>query len=158
MCVSTWETTLESLQLFKYPVKAMPGSPSLLHMLSHTRRLHAPGFPHLMQRVGAEKAADELQAPAMGNTKQSHSFRLIYHVAVGLTEELLPADTKPYIVLINIIKFFYRRSLSFCIGVRKPSEKICHQHLNPLILMSLEGMKDQILLLATLMSIWNDSW
>lgn len=61
MCVSTWETTLESLQLFKYPVKAMPGSPSLLHMLSHTCRLHAPGFPHLMQGIGAGKAADELQ-------------------------------------------------------------------------------------------------
>lgn len=83
---------------------------------------------------------------------------LIYHVVVGLTEELLPADTKPYIVLINIIEFFYRRSLSLCIGVRELSEKIPHQHLNPLILMSLEGMKDQPLLLATLMSIWSDSW
>lgn len=62
MRVSTWETTLESLQLFKYSVKAMPGSPSLLHTLSHTRGLHVPGFPVLMQRTGAERAADELQA------------------------------------------------------------------------------------------------
>lgn len=46
-----------------------------------------------MPGIGADKAADELQAPAMGNTKESHSFMLICHVAVGLTEELLPVDT-----------------------------------------------------------------
>lgn len=74
-------------------MNAMPGSPPLLHTLSHTHRLHAPGFPVLMQGIGAGKAADELQAPAMANTKQSHSFVPIYRVAVGLTEELLPVDT-----------------------------------------------------------------
>lgn len=63
MCVSAWETTLESVQIFKYPVKAMPGSPSLLHTLSHMRGMHVPGFPVLMQGIGAERAADELQAP-----------------------------------------------------------------------------------------------
>lgn len=71
----------------------MPGSSSLLHTLSHMRGLHAPGFPVLMQGIGVERAADELQAPAMGHTKQSHSFMLIYHVAGGLAEELLPVDT-----------------------------------------------------------------
>lgn len=86
MCVSTWGTTLESLQFFKYTVNTMPGSPPLLHTLFHTRRLHTSGLPVLMEVIGAKKADDELEGPVMDNTKQSHSFILIYHVAVGLTE------------------------------------------------------------------------
>lgn len=87
MCVSTWETTLESLQFFKYTVNTMQGSPPHLHTLFHVHRLRTSGLPVLTEVTGVEKADDELWASVVDNTMQPHLFVLIYRVTVGPTEE-----------------------------------------------------------------------